>query len=115
MTGDVGGGIDCSAKPAQSRADSESHGRRILTDAGSEYEGVESIERRGEHAGIETDPIDEVLKRKLRCGVRARLELTHVVALPGEALQTGAVVKQRLDLRRSHVFLVEQVEHHAGV
>ena len=63
---------------------------RVLADAGGEHERIEAAERGREHAGVEPSTIDEIFERKRGARIGARLELAHVVADPGQALQAAS-------------------------
>ena len=68
----------------------------VLADPGGEHEGIEPAERRGQHAGMEPDAIDEIIERERRARIAARLELAHVVADPRQALEPALVIEQLL-------------------
>ena len=63
---------------------------RILADAGGEHERIEPAERGRQHAGVKPDAIDEVIERKRGPRIGARLEVAHVVADAGQALQAAS-------------------------
>ena len=111
----VGGRIELDAEPGQLLGDARPHGRRVLADAGREHEGVEPAERRRQHAGVEADAIDEIVERERGPRIGARLELAHVVADAGQALQAALVVEQLLHRGGAHALLIDQIEHDAGI
>ena len=55
---------------------------------------IEPAERRRQHAGMEPDTVDEVFERERGARIGARLELAHVVADAGQALQAALVIEQ---------------------
>src|ERR1044072_5879652 len=69
------GGIECHAEPAELLCHTSADAARVFADAGREDEGIEALKRSGEHAGVETDAIGEVIDRELRLWIGARLEL----------------------------------------
>ena len=57
---------------------------------------IEPAQRGRQHAGVETDAIDEIVEREARRGSRARLELAHVVADARQAFEAAFVIEQAL-------------------
>ena len=96
----VGGRIELGAEPGELFGDARAHAGRVLADPGREHEGVEAAERRRQHAGVQPDAIDEIVEREARPRIGARLQVAHVVADAGQALQAAFAVEQVLDLRR---------------
>ena len=65
--------------------------------------------------GIEPDAIDEIVERESALRIGARLELAHVVADARKALEAAFAVEQILHRAGAHAFLVDQIEHDAGI
>ena len=89
-------GSSVHAEPSELLDHARANVRRILADPGREDEGVEALQGGREHAGTETDPVDEIVDRELRLGVGARLQLAHVIADAGEPLQSAVAIKEVL-------------------
>src|SRR3954470_6550395 len=72
--------IERNAEPSQPLGDAGADRVRILADPCGEHEGVEALQRRRQHAGVETDPVGEIIDRERRARIRTVLELAHIVA-----------------------------------
>ena len=97
--------VEFDAKPSELLGDARADHGRILADAGGENKGIESAQRRRQHPGAEPDAMNEIVDGKLRARVLVRLQLAHVIADAGQALQAALAVEQILHRRgRSCLF-----------
>ena len=111
----IRGRIEHDAEPGQLLGNAGADRGRVLADPRGEHESVEALQRRRQHAGIEADPVDEVVDRERRTRVGAGFELAHVVADAGQALQAAVAVKEILHVRCRHALFRDEIEHDAGI
>src|SRR6266446_957615 len=89
--------IERRAKPGQLIDDPRPDAHRVFSDASCKDESVETLQRSRKHAGVEADPIDEIIDRQFGLGILACLQLAHIVADARESLQSAVAVEEILD------------------
>src|SRR3954451_13101730 len=107
--------IQRSTEPAELLRYACTNAGGILADARGEDECVEPLECGCQHAGVEADPIGEIVGRQFGLWVLTGLEYAHVVADAGESLQAAITIKEILYGRRGHALLGHQIQHDSGI
>ena len=87
----------------------------IFTDACGEDETIDTLQCRGQHSGLQSNPVDEIVDGKRRMGIAAVLKLTHVVTDAGKPLQPAIAVKKILHPSGRHALFGHQVQDDAGI
>src|SRR5690349_21570371 len=72
--------VDGHTKPPQLIGDTCPDTHRVLSDASRKDEAVEPLQCGCKHAGVQADPINEVVDRQFRLGIFASLQFAHIIA-----------------------------------
>src|SRR6266404_8640515 len=78
--------VEGHTKPPQLIGDARPDSHRVFADTGCKDESVEPLQRGRKQAGVEADPIDEIIDRKFGPRILACLQLAHIVADARESL-----------------------------
>src|SRR5262249_40184834 len=99
------------SEPGKFLSYASAHRCGVLPDPGGKYKSIETAKRRGQQACIKTDTIDKVFKRKASARILTCIELTHIIADPGESFKPAFAIEHRLYLGSGHLFFFEEIEN----
>ena len=108
-------GIERDAEPSEPLGNARADAGRVFADAGGEDEGVEALQGGRQHSGVERRRGRRNSRPRMPRADPARLELAHVVADAGQALQAAIAVKEILHVRCRHALFRDEIEHDAGI
>src|SRR5689334_20148 len=111
----IGNGIEDGTEPSQPLRDPCTEPDGILADSCREHEGVDPAQGCGHHSGMQSDAIDEMIKRKRSTRITAPFEQAYIIAAPRQSLQTAFTVKEVLHLGECHALLAQKMQHHARI
>src|SRR6185312_721481 len=108
-------GIERNPQPADTLGDACADKFRIFANTCGEDQGVNTLQGGSEHSDTQRRAVNEVVDGKRRYWILACLQLAHVVADAGKALQSAIAIKEILYRGRRHALDCDKIQDHARI